>query len=93
MGTRRTHTNSQGTSMQPPAGPSTSTVAPTLPTLSAPPALAKSHLQHMKFDLQPLNDNGSNYSQWCKMIILMLKYKGLWTIVDGSLPAPVLTDT
>ncbi len=79
--------------MQPPAGPSTSTVAPTLPTPSAPPAPAKSHPQHMKFDLRPLNDNGSNYSQWCKMIILMLKYKGLWTIVDGSLPAPVLTDT
>ena len=27
------------------------------------------------------------------MMILMLKYKGLWTIIDGSLPAPVLTDT
>jgi hypothetical protein len=27
------------------------------------------------------------------MITLMLKYKGLWTIVDRSLPAPALTDT
>ena len=27
------------------------------------------------------------------MITLTLKYKGLWTIVDGSLPAPALTDT
>jgi len=27
----------------------------------------------MKFDLRPLNDNGDNYTQWCKMITLMLK--------------------
>ena len=60
---------------------------------AAPPGLAKSHPQHMKFDLRPLNDNGSNYSQWRKMVTLMLKYKGLWTIVDGSLPAPAPTDT
>jgi hypothetical protein len=46
----------------------------------------------MKFDLWPLNDNGDNYTQWCKMITLMLKYKGLWDIVDGSTPAPAPTD-
>jgi len=93
MGTCRTHTNSQGTSMQLPTGPSTSTAMPTPPKPSAPPAPAKLHPQHMKFDLRPLNNNGSNYSQWCKMITLTLKYKGLWTIVDRSLPAPALTDT
>ena len=46
----------------------------------------------MKFDLQPLNDNGDNYTQWCKMITLMLKYKGLWDIVNGSTPAPAPVD-
>jgi hypothetical protein len=69
--------------MQPPTGPSTST---------APPVPAKSHPQHTKFNLRPLNDSGANYSQWCKMITLMLKYKGLWDIIDGSTPAPVPAD-
>ena len=92
MGTRRTRANSQGTSLQPPAGPSTSTAAATSPAPLAPPAPAKAFPQHMKFDLRPLNDNGDNYTQWCKMITLMLKYKGLWDIVDGSTPAPAPAD-
>src|SRR5216683_1910218 len=93
MGTRHTHANSQSTSMQPPAGPSTSTAMATPPVPPAPPAPAKSLPQHMKFDLRPLNDNGDNYTQWCKMITLMLKYKGLWNIVNGSFLAPAPTDS
>jgi len=77
MGTCHTHANSQGTSMQPPASPSTLTATVTLPALPALPVPAKPLPQHMKFDLQPLNDNGDNYTQWCKIITLMLKYKGL----------------
>ena len=79
--------------MQLPAGPSTSTAAATPPVPPALPVPAKPLPQHMKFDLQPLNDNGDNYTQWCKMITLMLKYKGLWTIVNGSFLAPVSTNS
>jgi hypothetical protein len=64
----------------------------TSPAPLTPPVPAKAFPQHMKFDIQPLNDNGDNYTQWCKMIALMLKYKGLWDIVDGSTPAPVPVD-
>src|SRR5712671_2701062 len=93
MGTCRTHTNSQGTSMQPPAGPSTPMAMVTLLAPPTPPVPAKPLPQHMKFDLRPLNDNGNNYTQWCKMITLMLKYKGLWNIIDGSFLTLALTDS
>jgi hypothetical protein len=46
----------------------------------------------MKFDLWPLNNNSNNYTQWCKMITLMLKYKGLWDIINGSMPVPAPAD-
>ena len=63
--------------------PSGSMSQATNTTLSAP---AKLQSQHTKFKLCPLNNNGDNYTQWCKMTTLMLKYKGLWDIVNGSTP-------
>jgi hypothetical protein len=57
--------------------------------LSSP---AKLQSQHIKFKLHPLDDNGNNYTQWCKMTTLMLKYKGLWDIINGSTPPPVPMD-
>jgi hypothetical protein len=45
-----------------------------------------------KSELCPLDNNGDNYMQWCKMITLMLKYKGLWDIINGSTPPPAPVD-
>ncbi len=87
--TRRTHANSPGHSGQPSTTvPSGSTPQAANAALSA---LAKSH-QHTKFNLHPLDNNGDNYTQWHKMITLMLKFKGLWDIIDGSTPVPASTD-
>ena len=59
---------------------------------TTPSAPAKLQSQHAKFELRPLDDNGDNYTQWCKMTTLMLKYKGLWDIVDGSTLPPEPAD-
>jgi hypothetical protein len=88
--THHTHANSTGHSSQlSTAVPSGSTSQAANTALSAP---AKLQSQHTKFKLRPLDDNGDNYTQWCKMTTLMLKYKGLWDIVDGSTPPPAPVD-
>ena len=48
--------------------------------LSAP---AKLPFLHTKLKVPLLDDNGDNYTH----ITLVLKFKGLWDIVDGSTPA------
>jgi len=59
---------------------------------TTPSVPAKLQSQHAKFKLRPLDNNGDNYMQWCKMTTLMLKYKGLWDIVNGSTPPPEPAD-
>jgi len=61
-------------------------------TNTVPSAPAKSPFLHTKLKVPLLDDNGDNYTHWCKMITLVLKYKGLWDIVDGSTPVPVTID-
>jgi len=88
--THRTHANSAGHSGQPStAMPSGSTSQAANAALLAP---AKLQFQYTKFELCLLDNNGDNYMQWCKMTTLMLKYKGLWDIIDGSTPSPVPAD-
>ncbi len=57
-------------------------------TNATPPAPAKSQSQHIKYKVPLLDDNGDDYTHWCKMVTLVLEHRGFWDVVDGSTPAP-----
>ena len=63
-------------------------------TNATPPAPAKSQSQHIKYEVPLLDNNGDDYTHWCKMVTLVLEHRGFWDVVDGSTPTPdPVTDT
>jgi hypothetical protein len=62
-------------------------------TNATPSVATKPQPQHAKFNVPLLDDSGDDYTHWCKMVSLVLKYRGLWDIVDSSTPAPSPTNT
>ena len=61
-------------------------------TNAAPSVATKPQPHHAKFDVPLLDDSGDDYTHWCKTVSLVLKYRGLWDVVDSSTPAPSPTD-
>jgi len=55
--------------------------APGTPTARAP-------FHQAKLEIPLLNDSGDSYTRWCKTVTLVLKYQGLWDVVNGTTPAP-----
>jgi hypothetical protein len=58
-----------------------STTAPGVPTARAP-------FHQAKLEIPLLDDSGDSYTRWCKTVTLVLRYRGLWDVVDGTTPAP-----
>jgi len=86
--TRRTHANSHGHTSQANAPSGSGSQA----TSATTPAPAKPQPQHTKFEIPLLDDSGDDYTHWCKTVTLVLKFKGLWDVVNGSTPTPSLTN-
>jgi len=55
-------------------------------TASMPMARAPFH--QAKLEIPLLNDSGDSYTCWCKTVTLVLKYRGLWDVIDGTSPTP-----
>jgi len=55
--------------------------APGAPTARAP-------FHQAKLEIPLLDDSGDSYTCWCKTVTLVLRYQGLWDVVDGTFPAP-----
>jgi hypothetical protein len=55
---------------------------------TATPAPAKPSSQPSKYEVPLLDDNGDDYTNWCKMVSLVLAHRGFWDVVDGTSPAP-----
>ncbi len=53
-------------------------------TNATPPAPAKLQSQHIKYEVPLLNDNGDDYTHWCKMVTLVLEHRGFWDVVALS---------
>jgi hypothetical protein len=58
---------------------------------AAPIPPAKPQLQHIKYEVPLLDDNVDDYTYWCKMVSLVLGYRGFWNVVNGTTPAPNYT--
>ena len=52
---------------------------------------AKLQLQHIKYKVPLLDNNEDDYTHWCKMVSLVLSYRGFWDVVDGTTPTPDYT--
>src|SRR6266851_8147401 len=58
---------------------------------ATPIPLAKPQLQHIKYEVPLLDNNGDDYIHWCKMVSLVLEHRGFWDVVDGTTPTPDYT--
>jgi hypothetical protein len=56
-----------------------STTAPGVLTARAP-------FHQAKLEIPLLDDSGDSYTQWCKTVTLVLRYRGLWDVVDSTTP-------
>jgi hypothetical protein len=56
--------------------------------------MARAPFHRAKLEIPLLDNSGDSYTCWCKTVTLVLKYRGLWDVVDGTTPAPdPATDT
>ena len=83
-------TQQTGTGTNPPTAPQTSNTTQTQ-TGHVPPAgnvgTSKPFVP-AKFELPMLDDDGDNYEVWSTTLTLALGNRGLWSIVNGTEPAP-----
>ena len=49
---------------------------------------ARAPFHQAKLKIPLLDDSGDSYTCWCKTVTLVLRYRGLWDMVDGTTPAP-----
>jgi len=77
---------------QPTSQSTSSSGSQTTNTGTAPGALtARAPFHQAKLEIPLLNDSGDSYTRWCKTVTLVLKYRGLWDVVDGTTSAPDAT--
>jgi hypothetical protein len=50
--------------------------------------MARAPLHQAKLEIPLLDDSGDSYTRWSKTTTLVLKYRGLWDVVNGTSPAP-----
>jgi len=50
--------------------------------------MARAPFHQAKLEIPLLDDSGDSYTRWCKTVTLVLRYRGLWDVVDGTSPAP-----
>ena len=84
--TRRTRANSAGHAGQSNTPSSSGSQASNVAPLA--PAKASSNPTKFEIEIPPLDDSGGDCTHWCKTVTLVLKYRGLWDVVDSSSPAP-----
>ncbi len=60
----------------------------TVPGTTPGVLMARAPFHQAKLEIPLLDDSGDSYTCWCKTITLVLRYQGLWDVVDGTSPAP-----
>ena len=74
---------------QPASQSTSSSGSQTTSTGTAPGTLtARAPFHQAKLKIPLLDNSGDSYTCWCKTVTLVLKYRGLWDVVDGTTPAP-----
>src|SRR6267142_1717117 len=61
-------------------------------TTTSTPATMKIHSGTTHYKVPPLNDSGEDYTQWSRMMKLVLRQRGLWDVVNGTSTAPNPSD-
>src|SRR6266850_324038 len=61
-------------------------------TTTLTPATVKIHSGTTHYEVPPLDDSGEDYTQWSRMMKLVLRRRGLWDVVNGTSTAPSPTD-
>src|SRR6267142_2607639 len=61
-------------------------------TTTSTPATMKIHSGTTHYKVPPLNDGGEDYTQWSRMMKLVLRQRGLWDVVNGTSTAPNPSD-
>src|SRR6266851_3842199 len=60
----------------------------TIPGTAPGMPMARAPFHQAKLEIPLLDDSGNSYTCWCKTVTLVLRYRGLWDVVDSTSPAP-----